>query len=169
MTRPIWLAYGSVNQILPSGPAVIPVGLLERVTGVKVAVPVGVMRPTWSRSGTVNQRLPSGPVVMPQDAPPQDLPPFQSLAGPSLLRSACSALPSCQVMPCVPARNRRTPCPAPGTRQSPRRPTHEKTKHQKSQPGPSPKTVYRAPLLFNDSRSPCFFFSRIARGSYSLK
>src|SRR5207249_2447733 len=52
----------SVNQTLPFGPAVIPVGLLAAVGTLKsVTWPAGVIRPIWLASGSVNQRLPSGP------------------------------------------------------------------------------------------------------------
>src|SRR6266851_5201232 len=54
----------SVNQKLPSGPAVIPSGELLCVgTGNVVMLPLGVMRPMLFDSA--NQRLPSGPAVMP--------------------------------------------------------------------------------------------------------
>src|SRR5579871_2931586 len=56
----------SVNQRLPSGPAVILVGPLPVVgRGNSVICPPGVIRPSLSASGSVNQRLPSGPLVMP--------------------------------------------------------------------------------------------------------
>ena len=57
----------SVNQRLPSGPAVIPSGPLPALIPAEnsVTVPVGVMRP-MRPSNSVNQRLPSGPAVIPR-------------------------------------------------------------------------------------------------------
>src|SRR5436853_7454529 len=64
--RPILLPSRSVNQRLPSGPAVIPSGLLLDVgRGNSLMVPLGLMRPIWLPSCSVNQRLPSGPAVIP--------------------------------------------------------------------------------------------------------
>src|SRR5215468_1448581 len=62
--RPIRLPLVSVNQRLPSGPAVIPKGPLLTV-GIEnsVIVPVGVMRPILLLD-SVNQRLPSGLAVI---------------------------------------------------------------------------------------------------------
>src|SRR5260221_559641 len=57
----------SVNQRLPSGPAVMPSGRLAG-TGNKVMLPLGVMRPI-APALSVNQRLPSGPAVMPKAVP----------------------------------------------------------------------------------------------------
>src|SRR5262249_28727478 len=57
---------GSVNHRLPSGPAVIPLGLLSGVGMAKrLTRPAGVMRAIlyWRRS--VNQMLPSGPSATP--------------------------------------------------------------------------------------------------------
>src|SRR6266516_3888533 len=67
--RPILLAFSSVNQRdLPSGPAVMPSGLLLAVGMPKnpVKLPLGVMRPMALPSNSVNHRLPSGPAVMPK-------------------------------------------------------------------------------------------------------
>ena len=64
--RPILLALFSANQRLPSGPAVIPSGLLLAVgIGNAEKLPLGVMRPMTLPASSVNQRLPSGPAVMP--------------------------------------------------------------------------------------------------------
>src|SRR5437588_192668 len=64
--RPILFRLSSVNQRLPSGPAVIPWGELCPVgTENSVIWPVGVMRPTWFFFTCTNQRLPSGPRVIP--------------------------------------------------------------------------------------------------------
>src|SRR5712691_8464730 len=67
--RPIWLlpaAFASVNQRAPSGPAVMPRGLLFAIgTGYSVRVPATVMRPIWFATVSVNQKLPSGPRVIP--------------------------------------------------------------------------------------------------------
>src|SRR5258708_25381603 len=57
----------SVNQRLPSGPAVMRSSLLPG-TGNKVMLPLGVMRPIVPAL-SVNQRLPSGPAVMPKAVP----------------------------------------------------------------------------------------------------
>src|SRR6266700_3304691 len=64
--RPILLPSTSVNQRLPSGPAVIPSGvLLPFERGNSLMVPPGLMRPILLPSISVNQRLPSGPAVIP--------------------------------------------------------------------------------------------------------
>ena len=61
MIRPI-LKFLSTNQMLPSGPAVMPEGPLIGV-GNSVMTPVGVMRPMAPRP-SANQTFPSGPAVM---------------------------------------------------------------------------------------------------------
>src|SRR5438874_572241 len=65
--RPIFKTFGlfSVNQTLPSGPAVMPIGLLKGV-GIanSVIAPAGVMRPIRLASYSRNQTLPSGPPVI---------------------------------------------------------------------------------------------------------
>src|SRR5437763_734208 len=64
--HPILLPPCSVNQRLPSGPAVIPSGPLPYVgRGNSVIMPLVLMRPILLPSGSVNQRLPSGPAVIP--------------------------------------------------------------------------------------------------------
>src|SRR6266446_2892876 len=71
LMRPIWLTPFSANHRLPSGPAVMPAGLLLCVgMGNSVIVPADVIRPIrltpfTSAPVSVNHRLPSGPVVMP--------------------------------------------------------------------------------------------------------
>src|SRR5258707_1196545 len=61
-----WLNSTSVNQRLPSGPAVIPSGtLLEVGTGNSVMEPLGLIRPILLPFHSVNQRWPSGPAVIP--------------------------------------------------------------------------------------------------------
>src|SRR5215470_12323358 len=71
LIRPILLAPFSVNHRLPSGPAVMPAGLLASVgMGNSVIAPAGVIRPMWltpfvSAPDSTNQRLLSGPLVMP--------------------------------------------------------------------------------------------------------
>src|SRR2546426_1013498 len=63
--RPMLFPKSSVNQSLPSGPAVMPMGRLPLVgTENSVTVPVTVIRPILSSFGSVNQSLPSGPAVM---------------------------------------------------------------------------------------------------------
>jgi hypothetical protein len=64
VTRPILSTNSSANHSAPSGPTVIPDGLLLGV-GVRnsFTTPSGVMRPIRS-SPHVNQTLPSGPQVM---------------------------------------------------------------------------------------------------------
>src|SRR5271157_3381020 len=66
VSRPILLPVNSVNQRLPSGPAVIPTGPLLGVMPAlnSVTVPPGVIRPIRSPDCSVNQRLPSGPAVI---------------------------------------------------------------------------------------------------------
>ena len=65
VSRPIWLPRASVNQRLPSGPAMIPPGTLLAVgTANSVIAPEGVIRPIWLLRASVNQRLPSGPALM---------------------------------------------------------------------------------------------------------
>ena len=56
----------SVNQILPSGPAVMSKGraLADKPLVKVVTVPDGVIWPMRVAPGTVNQRLPSGPAVI---------------------------------------------------------------------------------------------------------
>src|SRR3989442_3424932 len=64
--RPIF-PIPSVNQRLPSGPAVIRSGealAVGRGNSV-IVVPGGVMRPMFSAKDSVNHKFPSGPVVMP--------------------------------------------------------------------------------------------------------
>src|SRR5437763_968384 len=67
--RPIWSDatwLTSVNQRLPSGPDVIPLGSLEAVGMANwLIMPAGVIRPIWLTMSSVNQRLPSGPDVIP--------------------------------------------------------------------------------------------------------
>ncbi len=63
--RPIWQAFASVNQRLPSGPAVRNIGLLEEVgTENSVTTPAVVIRPILVPPGSVNQRFPSDPTAM---------------------------------------------------------------------------------------------------------
>src|SRR3989454_1552325 len=70
--RPTLLPQDSVNQRLPSGPAVMPSGLLLPLGGQlrlggrgnSVITPAGVIRPILLPLSSVNQRLPSGPAVM---------------------------------------------------------------------------------------------------------
>ena len=67
VTRPM-RSRRSVNQTLPSRPAVIDIGLVPGFSN-SVIAPAGVMRPITSKS-SVNQRLPSGPaVIAPGDWP----------------------------------------------------------------------------------------------------
>src|SRR6266851_4203516 len=71
--RPILLAFSSTNQTLPSGPAVMPSGLLLAVGIPNVEkLPLGVMRPMALPSNSVNQRLPSEPAVMPSGPQPTE-------------------------------------------------------------------------------------------------
>ena len=63
---PILLVAYSTKHMLPSGPAVTPVGSPPADgTGNSVIVPVVVMRPILFPSASVNQRLPSGPAAIP--------------------------------------------------------------------------------------------------------
>src|SRR5438105_14513893 len=56
----------SVNQMLPSGPVVMPMGLLPAVGIVySVMAPVLVILPTLFPMSSVNQTLPSRPAAMP--------------------------------------------------------------------------------------------------------
>ena len=73
MIRPIRFVPYSVNQRLPSGPAVIPEGTAVALMPAENVVtrPLGVMRPIRPDGGpdgpapeAVNQRLPSGPAAM---------------------------------------------------------------------------------------------------------
>src|SRR5260370_34448722 len=75
--RPILLPKASVNQRLPSGPAVMLAGLLLAV-GIWNAekLPLGVMRPIAPILNSVNQRLPSEPAVMPSGPQPAEDPHF---------------------------------------------------------------------------------------------
>src|SRR2546423_13528184 len=69
--RPTVFFLNSVNQRLPSGPAVIPSSWISDAdvagvgSGNKVLMPEGVMRPIALYP--VNQRLPSGPVIIPSE------------------------------------------------------------------------------------------------------
>src|SRR5439155_905810 len=64
--RPILLPESSVNQRLPSGPAVMLSGALPVVgTANSVTVPVRVIRPILFPLSSVNQTFPSWPAVMP--------------------------------------------------------------------------------------------------------
>src|SRR5689334_16665384 len=55
----------SVNQILPSGPAVMPDGIEPVIPReMEVMEPAVVMMPILSAPCSVNQRLPSGPGVI---------------------------------------------------------------------------------------------------------
>ena len=73
--RPTFAPYDSVNQRLPSGPAVIEAGWLPDVgMAYLVTVPLGVMRPTRFASVSVNHTLPSGPAVTPCGEPLADIP-----------------------------------------------------------------------------------------------
>ena len=67
---PILLPPYSVNQRLPSGPAVIPSGSAAAVGSGNsvVAWVVGLIVPILSALDSVNQRLPSGPAVIPTGA-----------------------------------------------------------------------------------------------------
>src|SRR5947208_10436849 len=66
-SRPILLLLDSVNQTLPSGPTVIPIGPPPgvRPSENSVITPSGVIRPILLPQDSVNQRLPSGPAAMP--------------------------------------------------------------------------------------------------------
>jgi hypothetical protein len=62
---PIFAPVNSVNQRLPSGPAVMPKGLLLAVGTVNsVTVPLVVIRPILLLLSSVNHNFPSGPVAM---------------------------------------------------------------------------------------------------------
>ena len=50
--------------MLPSGPAVMPIGKLKVGVRNSVITPSGVIRATWLRFCSVNQKLPSGPRVI---------------------------------------------------------------------------------------------------------
>ena len=70
VSRPILfplLMWVSVNQMLPSGPAVIQNGVLAGVMPLAYSVmtPAGVILPTLLPAISVNHRLPSGPVAIP--------------------------------------------------------------------------------------------------------
>src|SRR5712692_10986992 len=70
--RPILFPKFSVNQRLPSGPAVMMRGLVSRVEGERVwyspvTAPLVVMRPILSDNDSQNQRLPSGPAAIPRE------------------------------------------------------------------------------------------------------
>src|SRR5258708_6590286 len=71
LMRPIRLVPFSANHRLPSGPAVMPAGLLLSVgIGNSVIIPASVIRPmrlvpVVSAPDSTNQRLLSGPLVMP--------------------------------------------------------------------------------------------------------
>src|ERR1022692_3928704 len=68
ISRPILLADGSrsVNHRVPSGPLVIPQGLLSLVgTAHSLTSPVVEIRPIAARADSVNQRAPSGPKAIP--------------------------------------------------------------------------------------------------------
>ena len=59
--------FASVNQRLPSGPAVIPVGAALPVGTVNsVSTPAVVMLPILFPECSLNQTLPSGPDVIPK-------------------------------------------------------------------------------------------------------
>ena len=66
--RPIRSGNCSVNQRLPSGPAVISAGWPPGVMPAEnsVITPAGVIRPIRPARDSVNQRLPSGPRVIPK-------------------------------------------------------------------------------------------------------
>jgi hypothetical protein len=62
---PSLFACCSVNQRLPSGPAMMPWSPAAAVgTANFVIAPAVVMRPIWLLPASVNQRLPSGPTAM---------------------------------------------------------------------------------------------------------
>ncbi len=67
---PILLAPSSVNQRLPSGPAVIPSGpeLAVGMVNSVMAWVVGLIIPIALPPDSVNQRLPSGPAVIPSES-----------------------------------------------------------------------------------------------------
>jgi hypothetical protein len=66
--RPILFPRLSVNQTLPSGPAVIASGLRSVLLSENSEIaPEGVIRPIYEAAISVNQRFPSGPNAMPSD------------------------------------------------------------------------------------------------------
>jgi hypothetical protein len=65
--RPIRLAFCSVNQSAPSGPAVMSTWASPPPSENRVTAPVVVMRPIWPSA--VNHRAPSAPVVIPRSMP----------------------------------------------------------------------------------------------------
>jgi hypothetical protein len=66
LNLPMLLPVHSVNQILPSGPALMPTGSKPEVgTEYSVNDPDVVILPILLPSTSANQRLPSGPAVMP--------------------------------------------------------------------------------------------------------
>jgi hypothetical protein len=91
--RPMWPSPNcSVNQRLPSGPAVMEV---RRASGPmpalnSVTVPSGVIRPMVLFGDSVNQTLPSGPAVMPSTLPPALMPAPNMVMAPSgVMRPTC--------------------------------------------------------------------------------
>ena len=70
--RPILFALNSVNQRLPSGPAVIPDRFAPAVMPLEnsVTAPPGVIRPMRFPVSSVNQTLPSGPAAIRSGAAP---------------------------------------------------------------------------------------------------
>lgn len=69
--RPILLPAPSVNQRLPSGPTVMPHGVLAAVgIGYRVSVPEVVILSTVFPAFSTNQRVSSGPRVIPLGAVP---------------------------------------------------------------------------------------------------
>src|SRR5207245_441378 len=64
--RPTSLLWKSMNQRLPSGPAVMPDGAAYGADSTNsVTAPPGVIRPILP-DASANQRLPSGPAVIPR-------------------------------------------------------------------------------------------------------
>src|SRR6188768_4060214 len=64
------LARFSVNQRLPSGPAMMPWTPAAAVGTANVVIaPAVVIRPIWLLPASVNQRLPSGPTAMSSRSP----------------------------------------------------------------------------------------------------
>src|SRR5437773_12089035 len=64
-TRPILLLLDSVNQRLPSGPTVIPIGPLPGVAaGSSGVAAVGALRPTLVSQCSLNQAVRAGTAVM---------------------------------------------------------------------------------------------------------
>src|SRR5258706_14523531 len=76
LMRPTLLTDFSVNQRLPSGPAVIPAGsAFGDGIGYSDTPPVGVTRPiAFVTPGSVNQRLPSAPAAMLNGRPAEGIP-----------------------------------------------------------------------------------------------